>query len=221
MGYLDNTSVTVDAILTNKGRELLSKGDGTFNITQFALSDDEIDYTLWNPQHDLGSNYYGIVIENMPLTEAIPDESQVMKYKLLTLNNQNTTRIPIITVAGNSSILDSAASMTITPNCPNLANANQIYGYTAILSDSSVANIAVAPGFEVATSLPPTSPGFNVDPTSITVIGKSFIITANSVSENRTATVTFIANETGGTASISFTVLQLNVAGVNNQISTA
>ena len=30
MGYLDNTSVTVDAILTNKGRELLSKGDGTF-----------------------------------------------------------------------------------------------------------------------------------------------------------------------------------------------
>ena len=46
MGYLDNTSITVDAILTNKGRELLAQGGTSFNITQFALGDDEIDYTL-------------------------------------------------------------------------------------------------------------------------------------------------------------------------------
>ena len=44
MGYLNNQVITVDAILTNKGRELLAKGNGDFNITQFALSDDEIDY---------------------------------------------------------------------------------------------------------------------------------------------------------------------------------
>ena len=44
MGYLDNTSITVDAILTKRGRELLSRNDGSFKITQFALSDDEIDY---------------------------------------------------------------------------------------------------------------------------------------------------------------------------------
>jgi hypothetical protein len=49
MGYLNNTAVTVDAILTAKGRELLARGDGSFRITQFALSDDEIDYTLYNP----------------------------------------------------------------------------------------------------------------------------------------------------------------------------
>jgi len=51
MGYLDNTIVTVDAILTKKGRELLARGDGTFNITQFALADAEVDYTLYNPNH--------------------------------------------------------------------------------------------------------------------------------------------------------------------------
>ena len=34
MGYLDNSVVTVDAILTNKGRQLLAQGN--FNITQFA-----------------------------------------------------------------------------------------------------------------------------------------------------------------------------------------
>ena len=46
MGYLDNSSITVDAILTKKGRELLAKGDGSFQITKFALSDDEVDYNL-------------------------------------------------------------------------------------------------------------------------------------------------------------------------------
>jgi len=44
MGYLNNAVVTVDAILTTKGRELLARGDGSFKITQFALADDEIDY---------------------------------------------------------------------------------------------------------------------------------------------------------------------------------
>ena len=49
MGYLNNQIVTVDAILTKKGRELLAKGDGSFVIDRFALSDDEVDYTLYNP----------------------------------------------------------------------------------------------------------------------------------------------------------------------------
>ena len=35
MGYLDNSSVTVDAVLTKKGRELLAKGQ--LNITKFAF----------------------------------------------------------------------------------------------------------------------------------------------------------------------------------------
>lgn len=90
MGYLDNSTITVDAILTKRGRELLAmggsqtSGNNPFQITQFALADDEIDYDLWNPAHPLGSAYYGTVIENMPITEAVPDETQVMKYKLCT-----------------------------------------------------------------------------------------------------------------------------------------
>ena len=46
MGYLNNSSVTVDAILTNKGRELLSQGRDAFNITQFALADDYRKYAV-------------------------------------------------------------------------------------------------------------------------------------------------------------------------------
>ena len=85
MGYLNNTVITVDAILTKKGRELLARNDGSFRITQFALSDDEIDYTMYNPTHPSGSSYYGEAIDGMPLLEAFPDESQIMKYKLATL----------------------------------------------------------------------------------------------------------------------------------------
>ena len=95
MGYLDNSTITVDAILTKKGREYLAQVRNAFNITQFALADDEVDYDLWNPAHPLGSDYYGVVIENMPVTEAVPDETQSMKYKLITLP-RGTKAIPFL-----------------------------------------------------------------------------------------------------------------------------
>jgi len=85
MGYLDNSTITVDAILTKLGREALAKGRDQFRISQFALADDEVDYALWNSAHPLGSAYYGAVIENMPVTEAIPDETNTMKYMLITM----------------------------------------------------------------------------------------------------------------------------------------
>ena len=96
MGYLDNSIITVDAILTKKGRELLARGDGSFKITQFALSDDEIDYTLYNPTHPSGSALYGEAIENLPLLEAFPDENNIMIHKLVTLP-RGTTKLPIVT----------------------------------------------------------------------------------------------------------------------------
>ena len=97
MGYLDNTSVTVDAILTKKGREYLASARGNFKITQFALGDDEVDYTLWNTAHSLGSDYYGEIIENMPVLEAITDENFALRYKLLTLDKSETS-VPIFSV---------------------------------------------------------------------------------------------------------------------------
>jgi hypothetical protein len=158
MGYLDNTSVTVDAILTLKGRELLARGGDAFKITQFALGDDEIDYSLWNPDHPLGTNYYGTIIENMPVTEAIPDETQALKYKLVTLPKQ-TTNIPVINV-GNTSIILAAPgnSAVITPNTSNFQGGNSNLGYTAILSDSSVADIQVTQALQ--NSVLPTTPNF-------------------------------------------------------------
>ena len=97
MGFLNNTTVTVDAILTKKGRELLAQGTNAFNITKFALADDEVDYRLYDTSHPNGTDYYGAVIEAMPLLEAFPDENHVMRYKLVTLP-KNTQKMPVLNI---------------------------------------------------------------------------------------------------------------------------
>jgi hypothetical protein len=214
MGYLDNSSVTVDAILTLKGRELLAKGGDSFNITQFALGDDEVDYSLWNPDHPLGTAYYGTIIENMPIVEAVPDETQALKYKLITLPKQ-TTNIPVVTV-GNTAITLAAPgdSTIIAPNTSNFKGGNATLGYTAILSDSSVADIQVTRALQNAVL--PTTPRFigdNEDAQSVAVAGFEFrVIAKTQLIEDKTATITVIANETGGSVTINLTVKKATTA---------
>ena len=148
MGFLDNTSITVDAILTKKGRELLARGDGSFNITKFALADDEIDYNLWDTAHPNGSNYYGAVIENMPILEAFTDQNQVMRYKLITLN-KNTNRMPILNLSLQNTELTFKG-----PEVPIIAqstNANDDT-YTFELNDTDVAFIKNVVNGEVSFS---------------------------------------------------------------------
>jgi hypothetical protein len=85
-------------------------------ITQFALGDDEIDYELWNPAHPLGSDYYGVIIENMPILEAIPDETQALKYKLVSLDNRNTTTIPYVTFRSSEGSADTTTLNNLNDN---------------------------------------------------------------------------------------------------------
>ena len=142
MGYLNNTAVTVDAILTAKGRELLARGDGSFRITQFALSDDEIDYTLYNPNQPSGSAFYGEAIENMPLLEAFPDETQIMKYKLVTLP-RGTARMPVLDIGYSSITIKQGAGLAITPQTLNYLSQTALFessGYTFTISDVRLFN---------------------------------------------------------------------------------
>ena len=216
MGILSNSSITVDCILTSAGRRLLSKGRSEFHISQFALSDDEIDYGLWNTAHPLGTDYYGIAIENLPITEAIPDESYMMKYKLVTLGKK-TTRIPVITVSNSQITLRAGGdSSLIIPNTSNFDKGNATLGYTAILSDSDVAYLRVAPGGEVKSGISPTVPRFIGDDEaaqSVAVTGFSFeVIAKEQPIEEKTATIVIIGNETGGRISINVTINKMEVA---------
>jgi len=137
MGYLNNSIITIDAILTKKGRELLALNNGSFRITQFALADDEIDYTLYNPSHPSGSAYYGEAIQNMPLLEAFPDETQDMKYKLVTLP-RGTAKLPVLDIGYTSIVLKQGASLSITPQTLNYIGGNtfETSGYSFTISDT-------------------------------------------------------------------------------------
>lgn len=231
MGYLDNSTVTVDAILTNKGRELLAAG-GKLNITKFALSDDEVDYDLWNPAHTLGTNYYGAVIENMPVLEALPDESQMLRYKLITLP-KDVIGIPVISVTPSAiSFISLADQVTVTPATLNLSGGNGSLGYTAILSDDTVATLEVAPDGQVAGTqqLAAAVGGLQTgqaatsfvddEVTSITTagstvsrIGTKFIIRPKAQADPNKivrALLTIIGNETGGFKTITITLNPTN-----------
>ena len=206
MGYLDNTSITVDAILTNKGRELLAQGGTSFNITQFALGDDEIDYTLWNPADTRGSAFYGDVIENMPVTEAVPDQTKALKYRLLTLPGNNKQYIPKVTVspAAPNNLNGQGQTLTFNVATSNYPNSNLTLGYTAILSDDSFGTLRASVGQTLS-----NPPAVSSDPGSVAVVGLGrfdLVVPANpSLTTPRSVTITIFANETGGQASIDIT----------------
>ena len=214
MGYLNNSTITVDAILTKKGRELLARGRDEFKITQFALADDEVDYDLYNPEHPLGTAYYGAAIENMPIVEALADETQMLKYKLVTLP-KGTARIPVVRVAQNTIELNSNESTTITPATVNFGGGNRRFGYTAILSDSDVADIVATRGSRNRSASVPQFIGDSEAAQSVTVSGTQFEISAKELLNNdRTITILFIGNETGGRAAVTLTVKKVEVATV-------
>lgn len=218
MGYLDNSVVTVDAILTKKGRELLARGDGSFKITQFALADDEIDYTLYNPSHPNGSAYYGEAIENLPLLEAFPDETQIMKYKLTTLP-RGTAKLPILDLGYTSIRLKQGASLAITPQTLNYLGSSQTFetgGYVATIADARVLQTYNGVGIntpEAERLNSTTTLGTNV---SKTVIGTAINLTATTVNtlfagqNTLQTTITVIGRDSGARVTIPVTIVKVN-----------
>jgi hypothetical protein len=214
MAYLDNSVITVDSILTKKGRELLARGDGSFRITQFALSDDEIDYTLYNPQHPSGSAFYGEAIENLPLLEAFPDETQVLKYKLATLP-RGTSKLPVLDLGFAAVTLRQGASLSLTPQTLNYLGAVSLFetsGYTVTVADVRVLSTFTGVGIntEEAERLNATETiGTNV---SKTVIGTSVNFTGTTVNTlfgTRTqlqTTITVVGRDSGARLTIPLTI---------------
>lgn len=207
MAYLSNTSVIVDAILTDKGRQLLAQNDGSFQITQFSLSDDEVDYTLYNPNHPSGSAFYGEAIENMPIIQAYPESQEIMKYKLITLP-RGTAKLPVISIGYSTIVLKQGSSISITPQTLNYLGATSTFeqsGYVATIGDVRTTSAFNGVGINTpqATALNATgvtTVGTNV---SKTVIGTSINITATTVNtlfgNNSTlyTTLTIVGRDSG------------------------
>ena len=221
MAFLNNQYITIDAVLTTKGRELLARNDGSFQITQFSLSDDEIDYTLYNPNHPSGSAYYGEAIELMPLLEAFVDKTQDMKYQLVTLP-RGTSKLPVLSIPQGTISLTQGAQVTISPQTLNYLGAStatvEPSGYTAILGDSRVCASFVGVGVDTTnidiTSIVPVTSGVAL---SSAQVGTSFTFVAGTANDSLfpggssavagtqyTTTVTFIGRDSGARITIPF-----------------
>jgi hypothetical protein len=218
MGYLNNSVVTIDAILTTKGRELLAKNDGSFRITQFALADDEIDYTLYNPTHPSGSSFYGEAIDNMPLLEAFPQETQIMKYKLATLP-RGTAKLPVLDLGYSAISLQQGASLSITPQTLNYlgnATAYETSGYSATISDVRLMSTFNGVGVNTTAAITANSTttlGTNV---STTVIGTQINLRATTINTlfgtntQLSATLTVVGLDSGARLTIPITINKTN-----------
>ena len=225
MGYLNNASVTVDAILTTKGRQKLAAGTTNgLGIAYFALGDDEVDYDLWNPAHPLGSDYYGIVIENMPVLEASPIPEQNLKSKLITL--PKTTRVLAKTIAEPSTltgfrfqrttndviILAGGNGLQVTLGLePNSFN-NDVLGYT-VYYDSRYFEIGVtgtsqtnsAAGTAAATSAigdSAASLSSIITFSSFKLYPKRYALSTDFPGSSATLNIIAQGNELGGTVTI-------------------
>ena len=205
MGYLNNQVVTVDAILTKKGREVMAKNDGSFQITQFALADDEIDYTLYNPTHPNGTSFYGEAIDNMPLLEAFPDETQIMKYQLTTLP-RGTAKLPVLDLGYAAITLKQGASLAITPQTLSYLGNDQTFessGYSATISD--VRLLGTYSGLGVN-----TTSAINANTNATTTIGTNVSKTIIGTQLNLRATTVNTLFGTNTTLSSTLTVVGLD-----------
>ncbi len=205
MSYLNNSTVVVDAVLTKKGREILAS-QGGLDITSYALADDEIDYRLYQPDHPQGSAFYDLAIKNIPVMESFTDETQVLKYKLVSLP-AGVSSIPVISL-GQSSInvsSDFRGEVVLVPATNPVFNTT--LGYTAILGNKNVGTII---GEQLETAARATIPSFIGDVTSTTAqvsLGIRFrFIPNSSLSTTTTTRLTVIGNESGGSISIPVTV---------------
>jgi len=178
MGFLDNTSVTVDAILTKRGREILSTG-GDFQITKFSLSDEEVDYTLYDVTHPNGTDYYGTVIENMNLLEATPNRANFRSF----LVNQSLAGASVTLDTLNYSQVNKLTTLALSPTTIGSPDEN----YTFTIENTNVVK-------------------FSNNSTARTVTAKSIELIAQSVNPGATTTVTVTGVNSGVTNVVTISV---------------
>lgn len=178
MGFLDNSSITVDAILTKRGREILSEG-GDLNIVKFALSDEEVDYGLYDVTHPNGTDSYGAVIENMSLLEATPNRTNFRSFLVDTSLAGAKVNVDTLTYTN----VDTNSNIAINPATIGAPAES----YTFTIENTNIVKFANA-----------------VDSTSVTA--PSITLVAQSISTAATTTVAITGNTSGITNVVTISV---------------
>ena len=185
MGFLDNTTITVDAILTKVGRRKLSAG--TFNITRYALSDEEIDYTLYDVSHPNGTDSYGAVIENMNLLEAVPIRDTFMSY----LVNQSLAGASILISPLHHPSVDTPSFIPINPQ--TIGGPAEEYSFT--IDNRNIVKFKAQPSLSTKTG---TSEILTAQEFGTPIGGASTTVTVTGLTSALVAVVTVTVNTTVG-----------------------
>ncbi len=202
MGLLDNSSITVNAILTTRGREMLSRG-GDLNITKFALSDEEIDYTMYDMYHPAGTDSFGVLLENIPILEATPNRSKLNSY--LMDNSQESSEILISTLnypRAHWTVIDSTIPTTVG------TAEEEAEDYTFTIQNI---NIVKFHRFYVSVDQPWQSVSSNTK----SVIGRGIQWKPQSIKSLGTTTITVQGNVSGITKVVSITPIPNPDSNVN------
>lgn len=214
MAFLNSNVVVIDAILTTKGRELIARGDGSFAITQFALADDEINYAQYNPNHPSGSAFYGEAIMASPVNEAFPNDTQMLKYKLVTLP-AGTSKLPVISVGYDKITLKQGASLAITPETLNYLTTGKAYepsGYIVTVADSRLLSTFTGIGIDTTVLGDQTLNTIATANVSKSQVGTSFTLvgtTINTLFGSKTSLqsqITVIGRDSGARKTIPLTI---------------
>jgi len=178
MGFLDNSSITVDAILTKRGRQILAAG-GDLNITKFALSDEEVDYTLWDVTHPNGTDSYGAVIENMSLLEATPNRTSFRSF----LVNETQAGSSLNVDSTSYTNLDKDTDISISPTTVGSPSENYIF----IIENTNIVR-------------------FSGEGAIKNKVAPSVVLRTQSINTNATTTLTIQGQSSGLVQTVSITV---------------
>ena len=202
MGLLDNSSITVDAILTTRGREMLSRG-GDLNITKFVLSDEEIDYTMYDKYHPAGTDSFGVLLENTPILEATPNRSKLNSY--LVDNSQESSEILISTLnypRAHWTVIDGTIPVTVG------SAEEEAEDYTFTIQNINVVKFY---RFYVSTD----QPWQVVSSNTKSVVGRGIQWKPQSIKSLATTTITVQGNVSGITKVVSITPVPNPDSNVN------
>jgi len=206
MGYLDNSTITVDAILTKQGRKRLAEGK-TLDISYFSFTDTGVSYTIYNTGHPSGSAKYGEAIENLPQLEALPQaEYSMMRNQLVTLA-KGTTAMPVVTDVPNSHTF--GANRTPFTFSANLMNHAEPEGFRLIVPDSTL--IASVGGATAVTNISGNALRFiNTQEIADAAVYHSnngtFTITPAVTTTDRTMGVTIVSVTSGAHSFMNLTI---------------
>ena len=218
MGFLNSDTITVDAILTDTGRSILADGSALFpgDNVNFALSDDGIDYSLWNVDHPSGSDSYDDAITNMPQIEASPLSGTQMRYKLVTLANRDVIYIPFIIELPD--IVITRAGMEykelVSPRTDNGRDNRYIFQFSNV-APISVTHGPGGGGVSGTNNEGITGGEIRLDSTGIltpyTIIGKSIYIAALST-DHKIRGECFVTGEQSGAVGFFTYTINRNIA---------